>query len=221
MLFTEQEWLIDMTLEQKPQTKFCTTREAAELLGISLKTAQLWSESGLLEAWRTEGGHRRIYRDSVTRLLQDGGVAKPAVTEDTEPASETLRILVAEDDEVLRKLYTFRLRIWRLAPKVTVVPSGFAALLEIGRRPPDLLISDLKMPEMDGFRMLQTLRQMPELDDMKIVIVTGLDKEEINANGGLPEGIQVFPKPIPFDKLEQLAEQIAAAKAASGKEGVR
>lgn len=210
-----------MSLDQKPQTKFCTTREAAELLGISLKTAQLWSESGLLDAWRTEGGHRRIYRDSVTRLLQDGGVAKPADTEISMRPSAELRILVAEDDEVLRKLYTFKLRVWRQAPKVTVVSSGFAALLEIGRRPPDLLISDLKMPEMDGFRMLQTLRQMPELDAMKIVIVTGLDKEEINANGGLPEGIQVFPKPIPFDKLEQLAEQIAAAKAASGKEGVR
>ena len=210
-----------MTIDQKPQTKFCTTREAAELLGISLKTAQLWSESGLLDAWRTEGGHRRIYRDSVTRLLQDGGVAKPAETENVTLPSTDLRILVAEDDEVLRKLYTFKLRVWRLAPKVTVVPSGFAALLEIGRRAPDLLISDLKMPEMDGFRMLQTLRQMPVLVQMKIVIVTGLDKEEIVANGGLPEGIPVFPKPIPFDKLEQLAKEIAAAKAASGKEGVR
>jgi excisionase family DNA binding protein len=206
-----------MTPEPKPQRKFCTTREAAELLGISLKTAQLWSESGLLEAWRTEGGHRRIYRDSVSRLLLGGGVAKPADTESAALPSEAFRILVAEDDETLRKLYTFRLRIWPLAPQVTVAPSGIAALLEIGRRPPDLLITDLKMPEMDGFRMLQTLRQMPELASMKIVIVTGLDKEEISANGGLPEGIQVFPKPIPFDKLEQLAEQFAAAKTGTKK----
>ena len=58
-----------MTKEPKVQRKFCTTREAAEILGVSLKTAQLWSESGLLEAWRTDGGHRRIFRSSVERLL--------------------------------------------------------------------------------------------------------------------------------------------------------
>ncbi len=202
-----------MAQDLKPQTKFCTTREAAELLGISLKTAQLWTESGLLEAWRTEGGHRRIYRDSVSRLLLGGGVSKPANAENAMPHSEAFRILVAEDDETLRKLYTFKLRIWPLAPQVTVAESGVAALLEIGRRQPDLLITDLKMPEMDGFRMLQTLRQMPELTEMKIIIVTGLDREEIAANGGLPDDILVFPKPIPFDKLEQSAEQIAAAKA--------
>ena len=35
---------------------FCTTREAAALLGVSLSTAQNWAESGLLESWKTEGG---------------------------------------------------------------------------------------------------------------------------------------------------------------------
>ena len=202
----------------KPQTKFCTTREAAELLGVSLKTAQLWSESGLLEAWRTEGGHRRIYRESVSRLLLGGGVEKRADTENNSLASVAFRILVAEDDETLCKLYAFKLRVWRMTPHVNVVTSGIAALLEIGRRPPDLLITDLKMPEMDGFHMLKKLRQVPELGAMKIVIVTGLDREEIATSGGLPDDIPVFTKPIPFDKLEQLAEEYLAAKAAAGKE---
>ena len=52
-------------MNQSTQSAYCTTREAAELLGVSLTTAQLWVESGLLEAWKTEGGHRRIHRTSV------------------------------------------------------------------------------------------------------------------------------------------------------------
>ena len=48
---------------------FCTTREAAELLNVSLRTAQLWVEKGLLEAWKTSGGHRRISRQSIESLL--------------------------------------------------------------------------------------------------------------------------------------------------------
>jgi excisionase family DNA binding protein len=48
---------------------FCTTREAAALLGVSIGTVQLWVESDLLQAWKTAGGHRRVLRDSVDRLL--------------------------------------------------------------------------------------------------------------------------------------------------------
>ena len=54
---------------------FLTTREAAKALGISLRTAQVWVENGQLDAWKTEGGHRRISRNSVQRLL-DGEVTK-------------------------------------------------------------------------------------------------------------------------------------------------
>ncbi len=205
-----------MSTEAKPQMKFCTTREAAEMLGVSLKTAQLWSESGLLEAWRTEGGHRRIYRDSVQRLLVESGGARPSMVEEAEAEpTRSLSILVAEDDDNLRKLYSMQLRTWSMAPKVMVVPTGFEALLEIGRHAPDLLITDLRMPEMDGFRMLRILRNVEELNQMRIVVVSGLDREEIAANGGVPEDVVVFPKPIPFVALEQLAASIAAVKLAN------
>jgi excisionase family DNA binding protein len=194
----------------KPQRKFCTTREAADLLGVSLKTAQLWSESGLLEAWRTNGGHRRIDRASVDRLLANGGNprAQPARPE----PSERFQVVVAEDEDSLRRLYAIRLGNWRLAPQVILVSNGFEALLEVGRRRPDLLITDLRMPEMDGFRMLQTLRQVPDLDAMGIVVVTGLEPGEIAQRGGMPEGVHLLPKPIPFDELERIAESLAAER---------
>lgn len=194
----------------KPQRRFCTTREAAELLGVSLKTAQLWSESGLLEAWRTEGGHRRIDRASVERLLADGGGQRPPAPRPT--PSDRFQVVVAEDEDSLRRLYAIRLGAWRLAPQVTLVSNGFEALLEVGRRRPDLLIADLRMPEMDGFRMLQTLRQVPDLDAMGIVVVTGLEPGEIAQRGGMPEGVHLLPKPIPFDELERIAESLAAER---------
>ena len=49
---------------------FITTREAARRLGVSLRTAQLWTENGLLDAWKTEGGHRRIRAESVDRVMR-------------------------------------------------------------------------------------------------------------------------------------------------------
>jgi len=206
--------LTDMARHTKPQHTFCTTREAAEMLGISLKTAQLWAESGLLEAWRTEGGHRRIYRTSVERLLASGGV-KPNPSELASKHSKNISILVAEDDRILRKLYDIRLRTWPIQPAVKVVGSGIEALLEIGKHPPDLFITDLKMPQMDGFEVIRTLRDMPDLTRTTIVVVTGLDDADIKDKGGIPVGIKVFPKPVPFDALEKLANEIAAGSASS------
>ena len=55
---------------QQIQHAFCTTRDAANLLGVSVGTVKLWVERGLLQAWKTSGGHRRISRESVQRLAQ-------------------------------------------------------------------------------------------------------------------------------------------------------
>jgi excisionase family DNA binding protein len=48
-----------------------TTASAAELLGVSVRTAQLWVESGQLPSWKTPGGHRRIPRQAVLDLIEE------------------------------------------------------------------------------------------------------------------------------------------------------
>jgi excisionase family DNA binding protein len=47
-----------------------TTREAGKLLGIAVSTAQQWIENGLLPAWKTPGGHRRVRLSDVSALLR-------------------------------------------------------------------------------------------------------------------------------------------------------
>lgn len=194
------------------QKTFCTTREAASILGISLRTAQLWVENGLLEAWKTEGGHRRISRQSIEKLLvrpsphetQSTRVAAPV----TRSPGSPLSILVVEDEAALRRVYELTMARWPMKPKVSSVSDGYEALIRIGLSRPDLLISDLRMPGMDGFRMLQALRAQRELADMAVVVVTGLDPEEIIDHGGIPDDIPVLPKPIPFSSLLAIAEDV-------------
>ena len=198
------------TIGGSVQKSFVTTQEAARLLGMSLRTVQLWAESGLLACWKTEGGHRRIPLESVERLLAERAGGGPA---DLKPRGraplQPLSILVVEDEPTLMRLYRMQLARWRMRPELTTAVNGYEALVRVGRLHPDLLIADLVMPEMDGFDMLRTLRAMPELDAMEIVVVTGLDPEQLITRGGLPQGIQVLPKPIPFAELEAIAERLA------------
>lgn len=205
------------------QKIFCTTREASEILGVSLRTAQLWVESGLLEAWKTSGGHRRISRDSVERLLFNpamranarqetaagGTPAKSAAPAETE---NPLLILVVEDSSALRRLYELTLARWPFPVRVMTASDGHEALIRLGLHRPDLLIADLNMPKMDGFHMLDAIRAIPELNDMAIVAVTGLDPKEILERGGVPEGVRVLPKPIPFGELQVIASEVAATR---------
>ena len=199
-----------------PKT-FCTTREASELLGVSLRTAQLWAESGLLEAWKTGGGHRRITRQSIERLLANPavrglGTEEPQQRRADDPGRNVspppFNVLVVEDDPALRRLYEVKLRSWPMRPTLSSTGDGYEALIRMGNVKPDLLIADLNMPGMDGFRMLQAITSAPELSATSIVVVSGLDPEEIARRGGLPPGIPVLPKPVPFARLLAIAERV-------------
>ena len=199
------------------QKSFCTTREAANILGISLSTAQLWVESGLLKAWKTEGGHRRIERASIERLLADSTRATPdpsAAMADRTPSiaskQTTFKILIVEDNDDLRNLYRINLSQWPMKLEIITASNGFEALIKIGNARPDLMIADLFMPDFDGFKMLKTVRAEPEFQNLPIVVVTGLSPDDIATHGHLPEDIAVFQKPVPFAQLQRIAENLAS-----------
>ena len=196
---------------------FCTTREAAMLLGVSVGTVQLWVESGLLKAWKTTGGHRRVMRDSVSALLQNKPevMARQALVREypvpmapVALAMRRLSVLVVEEDPALIDVYDTAIKKWPWMPDLTIAANGMTALLKMGRQSPDLLITELNMSQLDGFEMLRAIRSTPWLDTTAIVVVSGLDAVQIAARGGLPPGIEVLPKPLPFERLLAIARNI-------------
>jgi len=182
--------------------KVFTTKQAAELLGVSLRTAQLWVESGVLKAWKTAGGHRRIARESVETLLQEKHRALGAETD-----GSPFRILVVEDEPDILKLYQLAIKSWDLPVEVYTAENGIEGLLRLGQFRPNVLITDLLMPSMDGLEMIRMLRTDPEYKDMTIIVVTTLNPAEIQERGGLPDGAGLFAKPIPFEDIETVVRE--------------
>ena len=187
----------DQTVGSLERDAVITTREAADLLGVSLRTVQQWVEQGALQAYRTVGGHRRVVRTSVDRLLSQRR---------TEVQGRTFRVFIAEDDPDLVKLYQMVITSWKLPLEISIANDGFRALMEIGTLKPDFLILELSIPGMDGFALIRTLRSMPDLENTDIVTVSGMTPEDIEAKGGLPESVLLLPKPIPFDQLRERIE---------------
>lgn len=182
-----------------------STREAAKLLGVSLRTVQLWVESGVLRAWKTAGGHRKIPHASVEKILAE---RKVAVQEhEPEPTRSTLKIIAVEDEQDLLKLYRLTIGTWDFPLTLVTASDGFEGLIRVGESKPDLLITDLNMPGIDGFRMIRMLAGNPDFHDVTIIAVTALGKEDIADRGGLPANVHVFTKPVPFSELEKLARE--------------
>lgn len=182
--------------------RYYSTKSTAEKLGVSLRTIQLWVENGRLPAWKTDGGHRRIPAEVVDRLVADQ--RDQSSGRSTDRHKRVFRVLLVEDDEHLLEIYSAALA--NLTPPIEILQArnGYDALLQIGRSNPDLIILDLVMPGMDGFRLCRTLDARPEGATSQVVVVTSLDKHAIADLGGLPKRIHVFSKPIPLSMLRSL-----------------
>lgn len=186
-------------MESAPVTETCSTRDAAKALGISVRTAQMWVEEGRLRAWKTPGGHRRILRESVDAILRKR-------QHETAGTPDDFDILIVEDDRIQRQLLQTKLTDLRPGLSVRTAYNGMEGLIKLGERQPQLLVTDLVMPGIDGFHMLSTLTSSPLLKPMQIIAVTGLSEDEITAQGGLPAGVALFHKPLNLPALLNLVQ---------------
>jgi excisionase family DNA binding protein len=191
----------------KEQGDFLTTRETAALLGVSLRTIQLWVESGVLNAWKTVGGHRRIPHSAVTKLLDKQKQDMDEVA-DTKP----FKILVVEDEPELLQVYQVHINSWGLNCEVLTAKDGYESLLQIGKYHPELIVSNLVMPDMDVFRMVRLLKDREETKRTQIIVVTIFNNDEIEEQGGLPSDVLVLHKPIPFEIIKEVVLDRVSSK---------
>jgi excisionase family DNA binding protein len=187
-----------------------TTREAGEVLGVAVRTVQLWVESGVLPAWRTAGGHRRVSRTAVLQLLADR--KHDLAVQPTSPvtsAQPPLRMLLVEDDPNLMSLFTALVRTWTIPLELTTASNGFEGLVRIGETQPDIVLTDLMMPGMDGFAMVRSLKKPGSgFSSLTILVASALSPEEIAEHGGLPDGVAYFQKPLNYVHLQTLLLKI-------------
>lgn len=91
------------------------------------------------------------------------------------------KIMLVEDDSSLREIYSIRLT----AEGYTIVSAGDGeeALAVAVRERPDLVISDVMMPKISGFDMLDILRSTPETKDIKVIMMTALSSDDQRERG--------------------------------------
>jgi excisionase family DNA binding protein len=181
-----------------------TTRQAAKLLNVSVRTVQLWVESGVLQAWKTAGGHRRISVGSIQQLLDEKQEKQTPIRRAN--AKGPVTALIVDDDKDTILLYKMLINNWFPSLQVETAEDGIDALVKIGQFKPTVLITDLMMPNLDGFAILKRLKNDPQYDYLTPIVVTGVGEAEIAASN-LPHNVAVLHKPIPVEELKELVLQ--------------
>lgn len=91
------------------------------------------------------------------------------------------KVMVVEDDAALREIYS--IRITAEGYEVVSAGDGEEALAVAVEQKPDLILSDVMMPKISGFDMLDILRNTPETANIKIIMMTALSADDQRARG--------------------------------------
>ena len=175
-----------------PTPACCGTSKAAQLLQLSVGTIQNLVDKQVLEAWFTQGGHRRISIESILQY-QAQQQKLPALSRIID---NRLRVMVIDDDAVSRHLLQDACLSANQHIECCAMASGIEALLSLPSFQPKVIILDLLMPEVDGWEFVKRVKQKEGLTQLHVITVSTLTTAELQERGGPPEGSQFMAKPV-------------------------
>lgn len=184
-----------------------STADVARRLGVSIPTVQRWVDAGQLKAWKTLGGHRRIEAESAERLFASHA-GRPPPEADAAEAPATTSVMIVDDNPDDRDVLALLIGSALPGARITTFESGIQALVAIGQTAPDVVVTDIVMPDMNGFEMLRQLSTQCVVRPRLIVAVSSLSREQLGRLGELPADVRFVAKPIepqPFIEALQAA----------------
>ena len=159
---------------------FLTTEEVLEYLQVNLRTVYRLIKAGKIPAVRV-GRQWRFRRADIDAWLTTQQTPSPAVATDrstdraeaVSQAGERPRVLVVDDEANIRDLLSKTLALADY--DVDVAPDGREALDRMKSQSYNLLITDLKMPGLDGMAVISEARRMNR--QIPVIVITGFSTE--------------------------------------------
>lgn len=179
-----------------------TTGEAAEVCRVSQQTIIRCFDSGRLEGFRVPGSKfRRIPRQSLIKFMKDNNIPL-----DTLESGKRKVLIVDDDAEIVELMVDILNRDGRFETKTA--SCGYEAGIATEKFRPDLILLDYMLPDVNGNVVCQTIRKNPEFESIKIIIVSGVVKQD-EIDQLLKSGAEGFVRK-PFSVTE-LTDKITTA----------
>lgn len=182
-----------------------TTGEAAEICNISQQTIIRCFDAGRLDGFRIPGSRfRRIPRENLVKFMKENGI--PLDNLNSQKTGKIKVLIVDDDAEIVELMVDVLSRDGRF--DLSTASSGYDAGLQTQQFRPDVIILDYMLPDVNGNVVCRTIKNNPDFEDIKIIIVSGVaNPEEIQEllNAGATEFLKK-----PFN-IAELVDRILQA----------
>jgi CheY-like chemotaxis protein len=179
------------------------TLEVSEFHNRRVMKSLVEMHGGTVEATSDGLGKNSEFTDRFPTLSVSDVAADEADDSPDEPKSYPChRILIVDDLPPAAFIYATLLR--SLGQRVSTAENGAEALKMIERETPDLILSDISMPVMNGYDLAQEIRRRPEWNDIYLVAVTGYGQEDDKRQAWEAGFDNHVLKPISKEDLEHL-----------------
>jgi excisionase family DNA binding protein len=188
--------------------KLLTTSQVAKICQVSPGSVIRWIQEGKLKSAATPGGHRRVEVQEVLNLLSTLQLPVPSGLEETGEETESeQRVLIVDDELGMRQMLRSFFEAHYPHFHVEEAEEGFVAGWKAHGLRPDLVLLDLKLPGLDGFRVCRLIRSFPATRHTRIIAMTAYEedgaKEKILRLGAN----DFLTKPFDLDVLKERVER--------------
>ena len=167
-------------------------------LNVSRRTVYYWIDEGILRPIRL-GGIYRFHPEDLRQLVESGR---------TELAIKPKKILAVDDDILVRE--SIKLLLNRAGYSVTAVPDGQTAVTLSRQQDFDLILTDMRMPGMDGLETLKAIRKVREKagkEPKPEIIMTGYEDSRAKTEAETIGVRKFLVKPFELDYFLDIIHQ--------------
>ncbi|NLW87899.1 MAG: response regulator [Planctomycetes bacterium] len=180
-----------------------STFAIAQMLHVDPGSVANWVDQGLLKAYRTPGGHRRIMTADLLSFLKSHNMPVPP-----EVVKTPVRVMIVDDDPEVAKVIAQAIAVAHPDYEVTEVHDGFKAGAIAATKTPDVVILDLKMPGMDGYEVCRHIKSHHLMGKAQVIAMTAFPSAE-SQEKIIDCGARIcFAKPL---NLKLLLKEVQAA----------
>ncbi|HAX62428.1 MAG TPA: hypothetical protein DCX95_07760 [Elusimicrobia bacterium] len=190
-----------------------TTYQISQMVNVDITTVIDWIDKGMLKAYKTPGGHRRIKWDELIEFIKKYEMPIPDVIATSSAMSLRdaavaipKKILIVDDNEDILEFISRAIKKFIKNVKIETITEGFIAGKRIAEFKPDLLVLDIHLPGMNGFEVLGYLDKSEK--QMKILVITAYPSKEKKEKILKSGADDYLAKPFTVEALKQKMEKL-------------
>ncbi|NNB85525.1 response regulator [Corallococcus exiguus] len=176
-----------------------TTHDISRLLQVDPSTVSKWIDRGILMAFRTPGGHRRVRSTDLRTFLVTHQMPVPE-----ELGSSTVRLLVVDDERPVLDAIKRAFKPHANQVELQTTTSGVEALLLVSEQKPHGMIIDLNMPDIDGIEVCKRIRARKQMEGVRLITMTSMHTPDVVEQSKQAGAVACLAKPLDVTQVMEL-----------------